>query len=68
MFSVGPLDILAAGLLALRRYGLGPSEHLAGSHRRYSAADVSRLLTCRPHEPLPVRRPRHRAAAQYLAL
>jgi MerR family transcriptional regulator, light-induced transcriptional regulator len=30
-----------------RRYGLGPSEHLAGSHRRYSAADVSRLLVMR---------------------
>lgn len=26
-----------------RRYGLGPSEHSAGSHRRYSAADVARL-------------------------
>lgn len=25
MFSVGPLDILVAGLLALRRYGLGPT-------------------------------------------
>lgn len=25
MFSVGPLDLLAAGLLALRRYGLGPT-------------------------------------------
>lgn len=30
-----------------RRYGLGPSEHLAGSHRRYSASDVSRLLVMR---------------------
>lgn len=30
-----------------RRYGLGPSEHLAGSHRRYSAGDVSRLLVMR---------------------
>lgn len=30
-----------------RRYGLGPSEHLAGSHRRYSAADVARLLVMR---------------------
>ncbi|HQY34615.1 MerR family transcriptional regulator [Actinotalea sp.] len=30
-----------------RRYGLGPSEHLAGAHRRYSAADVARLLTMR---------------------
>ncbi len=30
-----------------RRYGLGPSEHLAGSHRRYSANDVSRLLVMR---------------------
>ncbi|GAC1325892.1 MAG: MerR family transcriptional regulator [Mycobacteriales bacterium] len=26
-----------------RRYGLGPSLHVAGSHRRYSAADVARL-------------------------
>lgn len=30
-----------------RRYGLGPSERLAGSHRRYSTADVSRLLVMR---------------------
>lgn len=30
-----------------RRYGLGPSEHTAGSHRRYSAADVERLLVMR---------------------
>ena len=30
-----------------RRYGLGPSEHLAGSHRRYSSADLSRLLVMR---------------------
>lgn len=26
-----------------RRYGLGPSVHLAGSHRRYSAIDVARI-------------------------
>lgn len=26
-----------------RRYGLGPSEHAAGAHRRYCAADVQRL-------------------------
>ena len=26
-----------------RRYGLGPSEHSAGSHRRYSQADLARL-------------------------
>jgi MerR family transcriptional regulator, light-induced transcriptional regulator len=26
-----------------RRYGLGPSEHTAGSHRRYTAEDISRL-------------------------
>ncbi len=26
-----------------RRYGLGPSEHTVGSHRRYSATDVARL-------------------------
>jgi len=30
-----------------RRYGLGPSGHAAGSHRRYSAADVDRLRTMR---------------------
>ena len=26
-----------------RRYGVGPSEHAAGSHRRYTPADVHRL-------------------------
>ncbi|HEV8024716.1 MAG TPA: MerR family transcriptional regulator [Candidatus Nanopelagicales bacterium] len=26
-----------------RRYGLGPSEHRAGSHRRYTATDLARL-------------------------
>lgn len=26
-----------------RRYGLGPSEHAGGSHRRYSAADLAKL-------------------------
>lgn len=30
-----------------RRYGLGPSEHSAGAHRRYSATDVERLLIMR---------------------
>jgi len=30
-----------------RRYGLGPSAHPAGSHRRYTAADVARLLVMR---------------------
>ena len=30
-----------------RRYGLGPSEHTAGSHRRYSPADVARLVVMR---------------------
>jgi DNA-binding transcriptional MerR regulator len=30
-----------------RRYGLGPSGREAGSHRRYSAADVARLRTMR---------------------
>ncbi|RHA42666.1 MerR family transcriptional regulator [Cellulomonas rhizosphaerae] len=30
-----------------RRYGLGPSEHSAGAHRRYSPADVDRLLVMR---------------------
>ena len=27
-----------------RRYGLGPSEHLVGQHRRYSQQDLTRLL------------------------
>ena len=26
-----------------RRYGLGPSEHRAGAHRRFSAVDLTRL-------------------------
>ena len=30
-----------------RRYGLGPSDHPAGSHRRYSAADLDRLVVMR---------------------
>lgn len=30
-----------------RRYGLGPSQHMAGSHRRYSSTDVGRLLVMR---------------------
>lgn len=30
-----------------RRYGLGPSEHAAGAHRRYSPLDVNRLQTMR---------------------
>lgn len=30
-----------------RRYGLGPSEHSAGAHRRYSPGDVERLMTMR---------------------
>lgn len=30
-----------------RRYGLGPSEHTAGAHRRYSAADLARLMSMR---------------------
>jgi MerR family transcriptional regulator, light-induced transcriptional regulator len=30
-----------------RRYGLGPTEHAAGAHRRYTAADVARLETMR---------------------
>ena len=28
-----------------RRYGIGPSEHCAGNHRRYSAGDVIRLTS-----------------------
>ena len=30
-----------------RRYGLGPSRHIAGAHRRYSAEDVARLVIMR---------------------
>ncbi|MBF0689532.1 MAG: MerR family transcriptional regulator [Cellulomonas sp.] len=30
-----------------RRYGLGPSEHSAGAHRRYTAQDVERLMVMR---------------------
>ncbi len=30
-----------------RRYGLGPSGHTAGSHRRYSADDLARLVVMR---------------------
>jgi len=30
-----------------RRYGLGPSEHIEGSHRRYSRADVAKLVSMR---------------------
>jgi DNA-binding transcriptional MerR regulator len=30
-----------------RRYGLGPSAHTAGAHRRYTSADVARLLVMR---------------------
>ncbi|ADG75475.1 transcriptional regulator, MerR family [Cellulomonas flavigena DSM 20109] len=30
-----------------RRYGLGPSEHSAGAHRRYSGQDLERLLVMR---------------------
>ena len=30
-----------------RRYGLGPSEHAAGSHRRYGPADLARLEVMR---------------------
>ncbi|ACV08301.1 transcriptional regulator, MerR family [Jonesia denitrificans DSM 20603] len=30
-----------------RRYGLGPSAHSLGSHRRYSAQDVARLMVMR---------------------
>lgn len=30
-----------------RRYGLGPSEHSAGAHRRYTAQDLERLLVMR---------------------
>lgn len=30
-----------------RRYGLGPSEHSSGEHRRYNAADLARLTLMR---------------------
>lgn len=32
-----------------RRYGLGPSHHAAGAHRRYSPEDVARLECMRRH-------------------
>lgn len=37
-----------------RRYGLGPTEHVAGSHRRYSQDDLGRLVVMRrlTHEGL----------------
>ncbi|MEV7972494.1 MerR family transcriptional regulator [Cellulomonas sp. NPDC089187] len=42
------LGIAAATLRTWdRRYGLGPSEHTAGAHRRYTAADVARLSAMR---------------------
>lgn len=30
-----------------RRYGVGPSEHISGSHRRYAPVDIARLETMR---------------------
>ena len=30
-----------------RRYGLGPSEHSSGEHRRYSSGDITRLTLMR---------------------
>ena len=30
-----------------RRYGLGPSEHSSGEHRRYSETDLARLTLMR---------------------
>src|SRR5688572_3264027 len=30
-----------------RRYGVGPSDHTAGAHRRYTPDDVARLETMR---------------------
>src|SRR3954468_2539685 len=30
-----------------RRYGLGPSSHTAGSHRRYTSEDLGRLVIMR---------------------
>ncbi len=40
---------IAAGTLRTwdRRYGLGPSAHRAGSHRRYSREDLERLVAMR---------------------
>lgn len=32
-----------------RRYGLGPTDHAAGAHRRYSVADLARLDVMRRH-------------------
>src|SRR5688572_8938773 len=34
-----------------RRYGLGPSAHTAGAHRRYSPSDVARLMVMRRLTP-----------------
>ena len=31
-----------------QRYGLGPSEHVPGHHRRYTAEDLDRLQVMRP--------------------
>jgi len=30
-----------------RRYGLGPTEHSSGEHRRYNSADLARLTLMR---------------------
>ncbi len=44
----GELGVAAATLRTWdRRYGLGPSEHEAGSHRRYTPSDVARLQLMR---------------------
>ena len=44
MFLARRLGIAPATLRTWdRRYGRGPSEHSAGSHRRYSPSDIARL-------------------------
>jgi MerR family transcriptional regulator, light-induced transcriptional regulator len=49
-----------------RRYGLGPSQHTAGSHRRYTTADLTRLLVMRrlTHEGISPAQAAHLALAE----
>jgi MerR family transcriptional regulator, light-induced transcriptional regulator len=49
-----------------RRYGLGPSQHTAGSHRRYTTADLTRLLVMRrlTHEGVSPAQAAHLALAE----
>lgn len=76
-------EVLSAGAAARRlgvavttlrtwhqRYGLGPSEHIPGHHRRYTAADLARLeimrrLTAEGVSPAEAARWAQRAAEPY---